>query len=217
MPTDRAAALFPARFHDYRDLPGDAFYRALIVFGFAVVLYLSWRFDIFHGVVSAARHHQWGRFVVSPAILWTGMGMLMLLLRTLLWFGYRTPPIATIESAPPLTVIIPAYNEGEMVARSIESVVRARYPRGRLEVFVVDDGSVDDTWQHIERIARRYPDIVTALRFERKRLRAPSPGRSASASTPISIRLCRGGSSRCRKPSTSLPAQGRRSSIARRI
>jgi len=50
MPTDRAAALFPARFHDYRDLPGDAFYRALIVFGFAVVLYLGWRLDIFHGV-----------------------------------------------------------------------------------------------------------------------------------------------------------------------
>jgi hyaluronan synthase len=133
------------------------------------VLYLSWRFDIFHGVVSAARHHEWGRFIVSPAILWTGMGMLMLMLRTLLWFRYRTPPLATMADAPSLTVIIPAYNEGEMVARSIESVVRARYPRERLEVFVVDDGSVDDTWQHVERIARRYPDIVTALRFDRNR------------------------------------------------
>ena len=132
MTTDAAAAAaFPARFHDYRDLPGDAFYRASILFGFAVVLYLSWRFDIFHGVVSAARHHQWGRFIVSPAILWTGMGMLMLLLRTLLWFRYRTPPLATMESAPSLTVIIPAYNEGAMVARSIESVVAARYPRER--------------------------------------------------------------------------------------
>ena len=45
MTTDMAADRFPARFHDYRDLPGDAFYRALILFGFAVVLYLSWRFD----------------------------------------------------------------------------------------------------------------------------------------------------------------------------
>jgi hyaluronan synthase len=169
MTTDAAAASFPARFHDYRDLPGDAFYRALILFGFAVVLYLSWRFDIFHGVVSAARHHQWGRFVVSPAILWAAMGMLMLLFRTLLWFRYRTPPLATMADAPMLTVVIPAYNEGEMVARSIESVANAHYPRDRLEVFVVDDGSSDDTWQHIESAARRFQDIVTPLRFARNR------------------------------------------------
>jgi len=167
--TDIAAAHFPARIHDYRDLPGDHFYRALILLGFAVVLFLSWHFDIFHGVVSAARHHQWGRFVVSPAILWTAMGMLMLLLRTLLWFRYRTPPLATIDDAPTVTVIIPAYNEGEMVARSIESVVAARFPRERLEIFVVDDGSVDDTWQHIRRVARRFPDLVTPLRFDRNR------------------------------------------------
>jgi hyaluronan synthase len=68
-----------------------------------------------------------------------------------------------------LTVIIPAYNEGEMVARSIESVVHARYARGRLEVFVVDDGSVDDTWQHIQRVARRFPDVVTPIRLDRNR------------------------------------------------
>ena len=169
MTTDATAARFPARIHDYRDLPGDELYRALILFGFAVVLFLSWRFDIFHGVVSAARHHQWGRFIVSPAILWSAMGMLMLLLRTLLWFRYRTPPLATMADAPTLTVIIPAYNEGEMVARSIESVVHARYPRERLEIFVVDDGSSDDTWQHIQRVTRRFPDLVTALRFEGNR------------------------------------------------
>ena len=168
MTTDIAAAK-PARIHDYRDLPGDEFYRAFILLGFALVLYLSWRFDIFHGVVSAARHHQWGRFVVSPAILWAGMGMLMLLFRTLLWFRYRTPPLSTMADAPAMTVIIPAYNEGEMIARSIESVVAARYPRDRLEIFVVDDGSVDDTWQHIERVARLFPDVVTALRFPRNR------------------------------------------------
>jgi hyaluronan synthase len=169
MTTDIAAATPSTRFHDYRDLPGDEFYRAFILLGFAIVLYLSWRFDIFHGVVGAARHHQWGRFVVSPAILWAAMGMLMLLLRTLLWFRYRTPPLAAMADAPMLTVIIPAYNEGEMVARSIESVIAARYPRERLEVFVVDDGSSDDTWQHIRRVADRHPDLVTALRFASNR------------------------------------------------
>jgi hyaluronan synthase len=169
MTTDVTAAESSIRFHDYRDLPGDHFYRAFILLGFAVVLFLSWRFDIFHGVVSAARHHQWGHFLVSPAILWAAMGMLMLLFRTLLWFRYRTPPLETMDDAPTMTVIIPAYNEGEMVARSIESVARAHYPRDRLEIFVIDDGSVDDTWRHIQRIANRYPDLVTPLRFARNR------------------------------------------------
>ncbi len=156
MTTDVAAANFPARIHDYRDLPGDEFYRALILFGFAIVLFLSWRFDIFHGVVSAARHHEWGRFVVSPAILWSAMGTLLLLFRTLLWFRYRAAPPASMRDAPTMTVIIPAYNEGAMVARSIESVVHARYPReGAFEVLVVDDGSTDDTWRHIQQ--RRTP------------------------------------------------------------
>ena len=169
MTTDTAAATPLKRSHDYRDLPGDEFYRAFILFGFAVVLYLSWHFDIFHGVVTTARHHQWGRFIVSPAILWAALGMLMLLFRTLLWFRYRTPPLATMADAPMLTVIIPADNEGEMVARSIESVINARYPRERLEVFVVDDGSSDDTWQHIRSVAELHPDLVTPLRFARNR------------------------------------------------
>lgn len=157
------------RVHDYHEIPGDGFYRMMILLGFAVVLYATWQFNVFHGVLHAARHHQWGRFVVGPAVLWAAMGMLMLLFRTLLWFRYRTPPLAGMADAPAMTVIIPAYNEGAMVARTIESVARARYPLGRLEIFVVDDGSSDDTWVHILRGAAEFPALVTPLRFDRNR------------------------------------------------
>jgi hyaluronan synthase len=34
-----------------------------------------------------------------------------------------------------------------------------------LEIFVVDDGSKDDTWFHIQAAAKNYPDIVTPLKF----------------------------------------------------
>ncbi len=155
--------------HDYHDIPGDGLYRIVILLGFAALLYASWHFNVFHGVLHSARHHEWGRFIVGPAILWAAMGLLMLLFRTLLWFRYRTPPLADMTDAPSMTVVIPAYNEGEMVARSIESVAHARYAREQLEIFVVDDGSSDDTWQHVERTAARFPGLVTALRFERNR------------------------------------------------
>jgi hyaluronan synthase len=155
--------------HDYRERADDAFYRALILFGFALLLYASWRFHVFHGVVGAARHHEWGRFLVGPALLWSGLGLALLLFRTLLWFRYRTPPLAAFDDAPAMTVIIPAYNEGAMVARSIESVAHAHYPHDRLEIVVVDDGSRDDTWEHIQRAAARFPGLVTPLRFPHNR------------------------------------------------
>jgi len=56
-----------------------------------------------------------------------------------------------------------------MVARAIDSVATAEYPRDRLEVFVVDDGSRDDTWTHIQTAAKRHPGLVTALRFPENR------------------------------------------------
>lgn len=157
------------RFHDYQDQPGDSAWRALILLGFGLLLYASWRFNVFHGVMHSARHHEWGRFIVAPAILWTAMGMLMLVFRTLLWFRYRTPPLADVSDAPTMTVIIPAYNEGAMVARTIASVANAHYPPAQLEIFVVDDGSSDDTWEHILRATEAFPARVTPLRFERNR------------------------------------------------
>lgn len=155
--------------HDYHETRGDILFRAAILLGFSILLYASWHYNVFHDLLRAARHKEWGRLMVAPAILWALMGMSMLLFRTLLWFRYRIPPLASMVSAPSMTVIIPAYNEGAMVARSIESVALAQYPRDRLEILVVDDGSSDDTWTHIQSVATKFPGLVTPLRFERNR------------------------------------------------
>ena len=171
MQTEAMAIDPPAahRLYEYHTMPGDRAYRMLILLGLALLLMASWQLQVFHGVVDLTRQHAWASFVVHPAMIWAAMGMLMLLFRTLLWFRYRTPAPADFSNAPALTVVIPAYNEGAMVARSIDSVAQARYPHGRLEIIVIDDGSRDDTWTHIEEAARRHPGLVTTLRFERNR------------------------------------------------
>jgi glycosyltransferase involved in cell wall biosynthesis len=46
---------------------------------------------------------------------------------------------------PLVSVIIPAYNQADLVIEAIESVLAQRYPRDRMEVIVVDDGSTDGT------------------------------------------------------------------------
>jgi hyaluronan synthase len=149
--------------------PWDLFHRAVIVFGLVLLVYLSFHWRVFQPLTDAMEHHHWARFIVHPSLLWMLMGTLMIGFRTLLWFRYRTPAAAPFAEAPCLTVIIPAYNEGPMVAKSIDSVAAAHYPHDRLEIFVVDDGSRDDTWEYIQEAAQRHPDLVTAIRFPRNR------------------------------------------------
>jgi hyaluronan synthase len=123
--------------------------------------------SLFSPLLNIVEVPSWHRIITRPSLLWTYLGVLLLLLRTLLWLRYRAYPSAEMQQAPMLTVVIPAYNEGEMVAKSIDSVAAARYPRDRLEIFVIDDGSRDDTWQFITQAAARHPDLVTAVRFAR--------------------------------------------------
>ncbi len=97
-------------------------------------------------------------------VFWVVLGLVLVVVRTALWMAYRPVPAVTRETAPSLTVIIPAYNEGAMVLQSIESAVHADYPRDRMEILVIDDGSKDDTWSYIRQAAERHPGLVTAVR-----------------------------------------------------
>jgi hyaluronan synthase len=115
--------------------------------------------------LSELTKHGWTSIFLRPSLLWVSMGMLLLFIRTILWARYKPSEAATMEEAPHLTIIIPAYNEGAMVAKSIDSCAMARYPGGRLEIIVIDDGSQDDTWDHIETAARRHLGLVKTIRF----------------------------------------------------
>ncbi|MBM4783275.1 MAG: glycosyltransferase [Archangiaceae bacterium] len=86
-----------------------------------------------------------------------------------LWLRYR--PFRAPEGAewPKVSVIIPAYNEGPMVGRSIRSVAACDYPKDKLEVIVVDDGSRDDTFFHMQYLRREFPDLVKLVRFSGNR------------------------------------------------
>jgi hyaluronan synthase len=147
----------------------DWLVRSAIVTGLVVILYYCVEGKAFEPLLRGLRHHGWSSLFVRPSILWLFMGTLLLVFRTLLWFRYRPFTAATMEGAPPLTVVIPAYNEGAMVAQTIDSVARAHYPRERLEILVVDDGSRDDTWEHIQRAAAHHAGRVTTLRFPENR------------------------------------------------
>lgn len=53
---------------------------------------------------------------------------------------------------PTLSVVVAAYNEEDVIAAKLESILASDYPSEALEVLVASDGSTDAT----ERVARRY-------------------------------------------------------------
>lgn len=45
---------------------------------------------------------------------------------------------------PGVTITVPAYNEGENVAKTVESLLKLNYPKNKLFLILVDDGSRDN-------------------------------------------------------------------------
>jgi peptidoglycan/xylan/chitin deacetylase (PgdA/CDA1 family)/spore germination protein YaaH/glycosyltransferase involved in cell wall biosynthesis len=87
----------------------------------------------------------------------TLLGLLMVALRglattTIALLQYRRAGLAWSEPngfLPTVSVLIPAYNEGAVIARTLTALLASDYPH--LEVVVVDDGSADDTAEVAER------------------------------------------------------------------
>ncbi len=90
-------------------------------------------------------------------------------LLAVLWMRYRCFGAPEGASWPSVSVIIPAFNEGPMVERSIRSAALSDYPGAGLEIIVVDDGSRDDTFFHMRHLRREFPDRVRLLRFRGNR------------------------------------------------
>jgi len=61
-----------------------------------------------------------------------------------------------------ISIIIPTYNEKDNIANCLNSIFRQRYPREKLEVFIVDAGSSDNTLE----LAQNFP--VRILENRRK-------------------------------------------------
>ena len=108
-----------------------------------------------------------GAILLTAGAIYSVFLLVVTLVRVLMVAGYRSMLSLADEDLPTVTVIIPAYNEGAEVAKSIDSIARSDYPREKLQIIAIDDGSKDDTWHHMETAARRHPELVCAIRMDK--------------------------------------------------
>lgn len=101
-----------------------------------------------------------------------GLGLAPLAATLLVWrvwmfSRYQAYPAAQDGVLPPVTVVIPAFNEGQQVLSTIRSVMASDYPRDKMQVICVDDGSKDDTWQWMRQGAGEFPGRIRLVRQPR--------------------------------------------------
>lgn len=92
-----------------------------------------------------------------------------LIFRTFLWFKYRGYSTELVSEWPELTVVVPAYNEGETIYNTIRSIARCDYPKNKLKIVTVDDGSTDATYFFMSKARTDFPNLVNIIRFPQNR------------------------------------------------
>ncbi|MFB0904677.1 MAG: cellulose synthase/poly-beta-1,6-N-acetylglucosamine synthase-like glycosyltransferase [Dokdonia sp.] len=79
------------------------------------------------------------------------------------------------EEVPYVTIQLPVFNEAYVMERLLDNIVLIDYPRGKLEIQVLDDSTdetVETTAAHVQRLAATGIDIVHITRTDRSGYKA---------------------------------------------
>lgn len=128
-----------------------------ICLGIVNIVYLKW-FNIFY---------YWYNPVVHTYSLFIGA---FILSRFVLAVFYSPPPDKGFF--PTLTTVIACKNEEDSIRRTIDCVYRSHYPKDRLEVIVVNDGSTDGTLEEMNLSKQAHPTLRVVNFEENKGKRA---------------------------------------------
>jgi len=61
------------------------------------------------------------------------------------WRALRPRPVRRAPHEPPVSVLVPAYNEADVIAATLEALLLQDYPKDKLQILVVSDCSDDGT------------------------------------------------------------------------
>lgn len=93
-----------------------------------------------------------------PVLLYSITVGTYLISRFLFAMFYKPPKKQDV--LPSVTIVIPAFNEEDVIEETIVHALEVSYPGDKIQVIVVNDGSRDKTLAVMKRVGERYPDLV---------------------------------------------------------
>ena len=64
----------------------------------------------------------------------------------------------TLLNYPSVTITVPSFNEEKTVEKTVNSLLNLNYPKDKIQIFLIDDGSTDNTLSVISKFAE-HPNI----------------------------------------------------------
>ncbi len=81
---------------------------------------------------------------------------------------------------PKVTIAVPAYNEEKNITPTLESVIRLDYPKEKMDIIVINDGSTDQTKQVIE-------DFISKCDHEIRLINKKNEGKGAALNAALKL------------------------------
>ncbi len=98
-----------------------------------------------------------GFMTVTMMLLWLVSGYFV-------WLKFvgddrRTPDISAITEFPTLSIIVPCYNESDIIAHKLRNLLSCDYPADRMEIVLADGGSTDRTVEILRTLSADHPHV----------------------------------------------------------
>lgn len=77
------------------------------------------------------------------------------------FFKYKPIESVKDDELPTITLIVPAYNEGAFVFDTLQSIAKSNYPKDKIQLIAIDDGSKDDTWEWMKKAKEELGDFLS--------------------------------------------------------
>lgn len=146
---------------------------SIIVFGIivcsALFMISAVKFHLFAYWSDFLRSSKFLRIATFPLVISAVSVFAALILQTFLWAKYKplSAPPRGDRPWPFISVIMAALNEEDLVSKAIDSVFQSHYPKNRLEIICINDGSTDLTLHYMMRARQKYGDRVKVVSFRK--------------------------------------------------
>ena len=88
-----------------------------------------------------------------------------ILSRFLLAYFHRSIPVDP-DYEPTVSFVVPAKNEGDNIAETLRCFYRANYPKHKMEVIAINDGSTDNTLEEMLKVQKEYGHLISRFEVE---------------------------------------------------